>query len=560
LLFALETRFRLCDIHRVAATSLAAGLHDNLCQLLYTSRDTRLVVIGQDRKIINSLTGDDAGLPGSLITIGRWLFSSPETSLPARLAGLAKEVRAALYRREINSLEVWLWGSPSPGDADHFPRAENELLLLVQDQYPDCELENIRVMAVDWPMVQGWYDALDQPVLVTDQLEVDISAWYEMTGEGWQALVTSVPARWWHQLWLVYQRRLVSPLVTDCLRVTRRNDLVPQDVSTAATQTPSLFWLFNQGVTAETTDYRVRPLEGHDSGRGRLQLDGLAIIDGAQTVEALGALPAPPGATARVQLQLVRSTNTNLMKKIGQYRNMQHTVRRPDFRFDDTTQRRLIREFRAIPDIHYQGSRAGPAIDLKDRPPHLASTDTCGVALVAFHQDPALAHHEPQELWCNEQVYLDFFSEDTRAVHLLFVYALLRAVERVKAQLAHREQQGRARQAGPLALFRQGGTDLLFLAAVGRSMDVLAGRPTPNLFHLSFGPVSPRQAIDHWLPVVTDLLPLTFTLEQAAATELRVQEVIREGVNKFHAATILHCPNHKSLYRAFADQVRYGTR
>jgi hypothetical protein len=57
-------------------------------------------------------------------------------------------------------------------------------------------------------------------------------------------------------------------------------------IKESATNSPSNFWAYNNGITAVVNDWQ---LEEADDGL-RLKLSGLAIVNGAQTTGALGSV------------------------------------------------------------------------------------------------------------------------------------------------------------------------------------------------------------------------------------------------------------------------------
>jgi len=103
LLFALELKFQIDDIHTVAANALTDGNDDKKCDLIYVDTDNGYIVVAQ------GYASRDPNRPAApaqkatdLNTAAAWLLGRPIEELPERLRSAAKEVRDALVlQREV---------------------------------------------------------------------------------------------------------------------------------------------------------------------------------------------------------------------------------------------------------------------------------------------------------------------------------------------------------------------------------------------------------------------------------------------------------------------------
>jgi hypothetical protein len=267
---------------------------------------------------------------------------------------------------------------------------------------------------------------------------------------------------------------------------------------------PRRFWAFNNGVTALVHDIK------DDPNTPRLQLDGIAVVNGAQTTGSLGRVDAASLNDVRVLIRFVKAANPDLIQDIIRYNNSQNQIKPSDFRSGDRHQERLRAEFKGIPDSLYLGARRGGPEDRARKPSNLISSDTAAQALAAFHQEPGIAYHDLRSIWENNDVYARFFSDHTTAEHIVFCYSLWQCVADAKSHLtAMPSDQQTEDTRDALQFLRRRGSLYLFVAAIGVSAEIYLSRVLTDTFKLSFGrKVSPVEGSRLWAPLVEALLPL----------------------------------------------------
>src|SRR5262249_12139415 len=122
-------------------------------------------------------------------------------------------------------------------------------------------------------------------------------------------------------------------------------------IKDTAQNDPGRFWVFNNGLTALVHDYKVSDQLKRLDGTPYLvlELQGMSIVNGAQTTGAIGSLSRPPEESAYVQARFVKCHNSTTLKAIIKYNNSQNPIEVTDFRSQDPVQERLRTAFRAIP-------------------------------------------------------------------------------------------------------------------------------------------------------------------------------------------------------------------
>lgn len=534
LLFILELNGPVEDIHTVAADALTDGTDDKKCDLIYVSEEDGRIVVGQGYEAQDD-SRDEApsNKAADLNTAAGWLLSRALNELPEQIKSAASQVRSALENGKIRTIEFWyVHNLPESANVrSELDTVELTVRNAVGQLYPESGVERIAAIEIGRSKQESLYRSIESPVLVTDDFAIEVPGGYAVESGEWSAYVTAVPAVWLHDAHRQYQSDLFSANVRDYLGSRRSDKNINNGIKTSAKDTPDRFWVYNNGITALVHDFR------YSEADGVLHLSGLSIVNGAQTTGSIGALSESPSDSAMVPARFVKCSDLAIIKDIIRYNNSQNRVEATDFRSNDSVQRRLRTEFEGVPDAQYTGGRRGGAEDVIRRPANLLSAETCAQAIASFHQEPTVAYHEKSRIWQSDALYARYFNESTTARHIVFVYSLLRAVEKKKKNLVAANGVGdglAADQMRQLEYFRQRGSNHLLVAAIGQCTEALVNRAVPDRFRLSFGAqVSPAVAIETWLPVVEVVCPFVEHLQRAAVGAIKKTEDVTEGVRVF---------------------------
>src|SRR5262249_10111177 len=159
-------------------------------------------------------------------------------------------------------------------------------------------------------------------------------------------------ARWLHQIYAAHKSDLFSANVRGYLGSRQADANINNGIKTTVQTDPEHFWSFNNGLTILVHKFEILAPD-------RIKVTGISIVNGAQTTGAIGSIPAQPAATAMVPARFVACTNAETVKSIIRYNNSQNTVEAPDFRSNDSVQRRLRDEFSHLGSVIYLGGRRG---------------------------------------------------------------------------------------------------------------------------------------------------------------------------------------------------------
>lgn len=561
-LFALQLRFSIEDIDTVAASSLTGGGDDKKCDIIYVDKNLGYIIVIQGYIAQKPKAAASSNKASDLNTAAAWLLNSPIDNLPEGLRSAAGEVRSALEANNIISVQFWY--------VHNLPESKNvkaELQMVEQTvnnalktQFPKSEVEDVISLEVGQETLNEWYRALEAPILVTDKFNIPISGGYTIHGSDWEAFVTAVPNNWLHQVFQKYSEQLFSANVRGYLGSRKSDSNINNGIKNTAKDDPNHFWVFNNGITGLVTEFKETEAgeEQKSCTQKILEITGLSIVNGAQTTGALGSLDNPPDSMGKVQARFVKCNNINTIRSIIEYNNRQNVVEASDFRSNDPIQRRLRQEFEKIPDTTYYGGRRGGHEDVIRRPSNLLPSDTVAQAIAAFHQEPVIAYNNKSDIWRIDTVYSKYFTEQTSAEHIVFVYSLLRSVEAKKLCLVDSSKIGDLSEAEEqqLKFLQRRGSHFLLTSAIAKCLETFLGKPVPNTFRVSFGTrVSPPSGEKIWEPIVEVTIPFCKQLLPAVKTSLNSNDEAAQAISNFKDVVESTKDYHVCRFQSFARHV-----
>jgi hypothetical protein len=562
-LFALQLRFQIEDIDTVAASSLTGGGDDKKCDLIYVDKDAGYIVVIQTYIAQNinkpSAKSDKAA---DLNTAAAWLLNSSIEDLPEGLRSAAGEVRSALKANNIRFVQFWyVHNLPESANVKaELKIVEQTINNALKTQFKDSEVENVSAIEVGQQTLNEWYRALEAPMLVTDKLSVPIFGGYTISSSDWEAFVTAIPTTWIHEAFKNYSEKLFSANVRGYLGSRKSSNNINNGIKTTAKDDPNHFWVFNNGITAIVSEFKESESSANQEvgSNKTLEITGISIVNGAQTTGALGSLEIPPDSTGKVQARFVKCNNINTIRSIIEYNNRQNVVEASDFRSNDPIQRRLRQEFENIQNTTYYGGRRGGHEDVIRRPSNLLPSDTVAQALAAFHQDPVIGYNNKSDIWTIDPVYSKYFTEQTSAEHIVFVYSLLRSVEAKKRRLVDNNKNSSLSEAEnqQLDFLQRRGAHFLLTSAIAKCLETFLRKPIPNTFRVSFGTkVSPESAEELWEPIVEVTIPFCKQLLTAVKTSLNSNDEAAQAISNFRDIVESTKEYHALLFQQFASRV-----
>ncbi|MEA5498728.1 AIPR family protein [Limnoraphis robusta] len=569
-LFALQLRFQIEDIDTVATTSLtdkATKGDDKKCDLIYVDKDLGHIVVIQAYFANNpNKNVAPSNKAADLNTAAAWLFNSPINDLPEGLQSAVEEVRSALEENCINFVQFWY-----VHNLQESKNVKNELSMVAQTvnnflktKFPQTNVESIVALEVGQQTLDEWYKSLESPILVTDSFTIPIANGYTISGNEWDAFVTAVPLSWLHEVFKKYDTKLFSANIRGYLGSRKSDSNINNGIKETAQASPDNFWVYNNGITALVSHFEeVLDNEKPSNSESKcLQIQGISIVNGAQTTGAIGSLKHQPTSTGKVQARFVRCNNINTIRSIIEYNNRQNEIEASDFRSNDPIQRRLRQEFDQIPETSYSGGRRGGSEDIIRRPSNLLPSDTIAQSLAAFHQDPVLAYNKKSDIWKIDKTYAKYFNEQTTAEHIVFTYSLLRAIESKNRSLTDKQKENRLSELEEeqLNFFRKRGSHFLLESAIAKCLEIFLDCSIPSTFKVSFGKISPQKAEDIWHEIVDITIPFSSYLTSAVSKSLSNSDEATKAINAFRNIVESTKRYHsETTFRSFASHVKFSS-
>ena len=557
-LFALGLQFNIDDIDAVGAESVTGHGDDKKCDLCYFDEEEARCVIAQCYVSTKARQSAPSNKAADLNTAVTWLLTTPISKVPAAIKASATELRAAIASDSINELLIWYVHNCPESVNVHKELAAVEHSARVAVKAINAK-SSLQIFARELGQEQfsRLYDASRSAILVTDTIETTVPHGYQIEGADWTAFQTYVPGQVIFDLFAKHGADLFSANVRDYLGSRESTANINNGIKATATKNPENFWVYNNGITALVNGLSFKTLK---AGSLRLKLDGISIVNGAQTTGAIGSLPERPDESLLVPIRFIWTNSRSRVENIIRFNNSQNKVSASDFRSSDAIQKRLKAEFSKIPSAEYEGGRRGGVSDTIQRRPTLLPSYTVGQALAAFHGNPVIAYDRKSEIWISSSYYSTFFRDETTAAHIVFAYSLHKANSEIKLGLVSKRRKEDVlteTEKEQLEFFEKKGSILLTCAAIAGCLEVVLERPLPNRFGLSFGgKVSPESARDFWLELLPGLLALVSNLNAAFSSGRITTELVKLALPPFRQLVQATAAANKSTFKSFSGRVK----
>lgn len=553
LLYTLGLRERIEDIHSVAATSLTDGNNDKKADLVYIDEEKGLAVVAQGYYSIRPRQSAPANKASDLNIAAAWLLGREIEDLPEQLKSKATELREALGNGTIHRLEFWYVHNleESKNVEDEMTTVEHTAKEFIGRYVPEGGTPiDILGLEVGNNKIEEWYLDSEATISVTKEYTLDVVNGFKIETSEWDAFVTFISGKWLYDLYHEHERKLFSANIRDYLGHRRSDKNINFGITQTAQFNSSNFWVFNNGITA-----LVNKFEQLSEDESKLLVEGISIVNGAQTTGALGQLASPPSEDLLIPIRFVVCKTTAIVKKIIEYNNKQNKIEATDFRSNDAVQRRLRSEFDKLEGVYYDGGRRTDGSMSQGGYDYLPSY-TVAQSLTAFYGNPINAGNSKSEIWSNNSLYERVFNDGTNSENIIFVYSLFRAIEKIKLDLSYKETLSE-REKEHLQFLRYRKSFFLLCYAISTVLEEILDRPIPAKTSLKFRrEMKPSEAIDLWCPVVRMAMNFSKPLISVMETGVKNMDNVNLGVEQFKAAFSSFLDITRDGVAAFAEEVQ----
>ncbi len=292
LLYALQLRFEITDIISVASDALTDGGDDKKCDLIYIDPDTGVAVIAQGYMKQSPAETDLApsNKASDLNTAAAWVFTQNPEDVPERIREQVQSIQSAIENNSVSAIYFWYVHNLNERNGsqvkEELGAVQATARTLLKTLYPQNDVE-LFAIEVGNETIEKWYNASSKRISITDRLEVDTPlVGYELVEEKWKAYVTAVSAKWLQQKYITYKDDIFSGNPRTYLGSGKKKNKINLGIKETIDQQPKNFWTYNNGITALVNNYEITKKEGKEN----LSIDGITIINGAQTTGAISSV------------------------------------------------------------------------------------------------------------------------------------------------------------------------------------------------------------------------------------------------------------------------------
>ena len=504
--FTLSLYLRLDDIHDFAANAITEGPNDKKADICYLDVNDKKAIIAQSYLSTDwTKVAASANKASDLNTAMAWLLSVGEDRIPAHLKTIAIDLRRALISGDINRIEIFYIHNchESHNVNSELKAVADATRDKVQAIIGDREAPVITYKEFGLESIEELYKSRDSEILVDEWLDIPASDYVREKGDGWQAILTTVPGKWIQDLHKQHGDRLFSANYRDYLGSSKRSGNINYEITQTAESEPVNFWVYNNGITALT--YEIK------HGRKK-KIRGISIINGAQTSGALSEASGLSTKKTRVSIRFVECPSRDLIDKIILYNNTQNEIKPADRRSKDQIQKRLRDEFAkyGIVYVHRRSSL---------RTPRNAITGTSvAPALCAFHGEPQISYRNAKEIFGDDDIYERVFPRNISVEHVFLVRALSIAIDKIKSELNNKVSNETATQLEErqYEVLKYSASKHFIFYVVGALTEEIMTRKVSDLFEWKSiaGVVAPENVslANAWTVVLQALLPQIATI------------------------------------------------
>ncbi len=537
LLYALDIYEKIDDIHSVAANSLTDGNDDKKCDLVYIDEDKGTAILAQGYFSKSETGSAPANKASDLNTAVGWLLDGDLSRMGnQKLKPKAKELREAIKRGNIENIELWYVHNrqKSLNVQYELDQAEKTAYSILKTIFKESHINSVKAFEVGNETLEQWYIDSQTVISVTEEFKLESISGYEMKEEKWKAYVTTVSARWIYDLYKKYgeNKKLFSANVRDYLGHRNSDKNINYTIRNTASTQPNNFWVYNNGITALVNNFEVNENEKS------LVIKGISIVNGAQTTGSIGGLESVPNAATLIPIRFVKCDDNEIVQSIINFNNSQNKIEAADFRSKDQVQKRLRDEFDKIKNVYYDGGRRSEVNNqIKgDYGINYLPAYTIAQTLMAFQERPIIAANKKSDIWINNDLYSKVFNDATNAENIIFVYSLFRSVESFKLRLDAKDILTSTEEK-LLDFLRLKKAYYIIISAFSASLEGILAKPLTNKERISFGRLTPEEAIKIWDTILEPTLNLSITnlVKTYEENNIGNEKEVKESIKNFQS-------------------------
>jgi len=239
-------------------------------------------------------------------------------------------------------------------------------------------------------------------------------------------------------LWEKYGRRLFTENIRNFLGTSSVNDGILNTIKTE----PDNFIYFNNGITILCDSIKKKPIGGSDKAIGAFTCNGIAVVNGAQTLGSIGSLATSnPNELSKVKVLVkfisLENSPAGFGQRITVATNTQNKVEKKDFVSLDGEQARIKLELK-LENIDYHYKRTDEKV-VSDDTNFLLEEVAFSLASLWNNVDySTMVKKESGKFWedVTKAPYTDIFNQNVSAQKIIKALKIYRFVSNKMNELA----------------------------------------------------------------------------------------------------------------------------
>ena len=496
-LFAVGLHLGVEELATFATDSLTDGPNDKKADIIYINEAEGIACIAQGTTATDwGRAAARANKASDLNTAAAWLLQQPINQIPEAIRGQANLLRDGLEQGTITRLIfAYAHNSKESDNVGRELQATGELVRGL-DISGQCDVE---VVELGLTTIEALYRTSRGSIQVTDEIQLPAGQHIKETGEGWKAYVISINGSKLFDLYEEYKNALFSANLRDFLGSRSATRNVNNTIKTTAAKQSGVFYIFNNGITIVSNKA--------DHENGTLNIQGISIVNGAQTTGAIHAAGRERANNVSVVARVIVVDDEKMIPKIVTANNTQNAIVAWDRRSNNAVQARLRKEFGAkgIEYVHRRDDTRKTAKSI--------FADQAGQMLCAFGGNLQIAIRAKAAIFEEDTIYNDVFPSTLGIGHVFGIQTLGWAYDQVKQHLKTKAASA------PLTGIEQNQFKLLeypaskqfLIRVMGDLREEISGRNMlhPRDFALKDEAITAdgTKAIDAWRKTINAVLP-----------------------------------------------------
>lgn len=518
------------DINELISESLTEGEGDKKIDFIRYDVEKRKLIIAQ-AAYGQGFYKAKANKASDLNTAIAWIFSGnldkirdSSNNFALSLRGIVQEIREAYDNDELDQIEIIYLHN-----AAESKNVKDELETVARNTQRLLKKTSTRILYKELgaESVERLFKIKTANILVQEQVIIPANIQYEENGITWSAGILTITGKWLKSLYEKYQDDLFSANYRGFLGTKRQK--INSKIKLTVEDSPERFWAYNNGITILTTKFT------DDKDNEQVILEGISIINGAQTTGSIGKSSASEDKLEKVKIpcRIIKSDDKDTIERIVEYNNTQNEIKTWDKFSNDPLHRTLKKEFGVLGYDYsmkrgFGSTRTGLGIEQIIQP--VAS-------LRGFYKDAA---NGKNKIFDSDTLYKRVFKEP-KSKHLLLAFCLMKAIEERRNELKSKTTQAERKE---LSLLQNLKAKYFFLSVIGDVLEEVIGEEVDkNQVAFANGIASSRvNSINDLINICKPIVSMVTTIA-SRDIDIEFTEVIKDN------------DKYKALVRTINNQV-----